>query len=73
MGITSPTSQELSLNVYLYLKKILPADMLSFLNQKADLDLEIGASSKHLAFKARKKELRIKYEDSAFHVWYITN
>ncbi len=70
LDITASNPQDLSFYVYLYLKKVLPSEVLAFIEEKAVMDLEIGSSSKHTGFKTKKKELRTKYEDSALHVWY---
>lgn len=74
LDITASTPQDLSLFVYLYLKKTLPSEVLKYVDEKSVMDLEIGSSSKHTGFKTRKKELRAKYEDSVVHVrYYIFN
>lgn len=54
--------------IHLYLKSLLPLELLAFAEAKAKVDLDVAVNNDLPAAKEARKQLRAKYESFCAHV-----
>ena len=68
-GIETPTKKDDYLYAYLYIvNKLLPKSLLSFLSDKAAIDVELASNISIPEAKEARKKLRLKHEGQCVHV-----